>query len=80
MQPAIYFHPPWSLVSSAAFQKKHGWEPLIHTAHALSGKNPGSPTEGWGQIMSHRGEKTWRTPLPAVENKRLSRHRSAIYV
>ena len=48
MQPAIYFHPPWSLLSSAAFQKKHGWEPLIHTAHALSGKNPGSPTEGWG--------------------------------
>ena len=49
--------------------KKHGWQPLIYTAHALSGKNPGSPTEGWGQIMSHRGEKTWRTPLPAVENQ-----------
>ena len=69
MQPAIYFHPPWSLVSSAVFQKKHGWEPLIYTVHALWGKNPGSPTEGWGQIMSHRGEKTWRTPLPAVKNQ-----------
>ena len=41
----------------------------IRSERSLSGKNPGSPTEGWGQIMSHRGEKTWRTPLPAVENQ-----------
>ena len=47
MQPAIYFHPPWSLVSSAVFQKKHGWEPLIHTAHSL-GQKPWLTDRGVG--------------------------------